>query len=183
VTRRGPIDDATVGAAVIAARALGSEGGVSALRAAAYEGLDGVAVVLAGWELLRRESGVSMDVRLRPARWRDLRDAIDLADRWAGERGAGAVLFLSLMQSAAWEDWRPGPYKSQHAEVADALNAAAEGQAVVSLAHFICRVQQEARRWRRHWRERTDRAGRKLRSPKPRRRRARRQAARGGDAA
>jgi len=139
-------------------------------------GAEPIAVVIAAWELRRRECGCSPDAYLSPQRFREGVTALELADRWAnfgrGGTGAGALLALDLIDQLAADGFtRPlvtagdGVGWSRHRDRDRELVAAAAGP-VRSLAHVLCHVGQQARRWRAHDRARTGRAGQRA---KPRR--------------
>lgn len=154
------------------------------LRGASAYGLPSMAIGIVGWEAMRRITGQSMNIRLRPERYGQGLRELDVADRYGafgdgraprpGEPAPGLELLLDLMHTSALWGWEPCPIESRHGDRDAALNKAAAGP-VVSLAHFLCQVGQAGRGWRAHARERAgynaERKGRRRGTAKARRRR------------
>jgi len=123
------------GAVLERLRTASTEGGVVELRAAALAGADPVSVGIVGYELLFPERPLRMSRKRRE----QLRRSALVIDRVHGERGAGAVHLLALMEqrAAEIEVFLQNPPKPPE-----------------SIAYFVVRLRADACDWRKSWRER-----------------------------
>jgi hypothetical protein len=154
VDASGPLAAPDLGVAFVTARRLASRGGLAAVLRAAEGGLNQLAAAVAVWELQRRETGRSMDVRLHPRRWRQLSRALERADRYAGgglgRAGHGVGLVIDLLAELVLRRWEPLPVTSRGGQRRTReLRARNAGTEVDSMAHVICLLDQETRQWRR----------------------------------
>jgi hypothetical protein len=153
----GPLADPNLGAALKRCRELGIEGGVPALVAAVEAGENPLAASVVAWEVLRRGTGESVDVRLHPLRWRQLSRALVRAQAYGsgGSAGAGFAVdvLVAEMEASAREGWAPRPIIARSRKRTRAIAARHAGTTVQSLAHFGCLLDRLSKRWRRELRE------------------------------